>query len=121
MRSVIASMHLYSRSYKSIYVVEAISLHAFADLCLLMEGHASLLLDLISRQTNAVIKGLLMRHTLATSFHKKKKADLAKMLLTHVLEDPEARYRTVVADFTKKRLLMKYCLSEQQERLTPSR
>lgn len=61
-----------------------------------------MLLDLISRQTNAAIKGLLTRHTLATSFHKKKKAELANMLLTHVLEDPEARYRTVVADFTKK-------------------
>ena len=67
-----------------------------------MESHSSLLLELISRQTTPVIKGLLMRHTLATSFHKKKKAELANMLLMYVLEDPEARYRKVVADFTKK-------------------
>ena len=75
-----------------------------SDLRLLMESHSSLLLQLISRQTNAVIQGLLMRHTLATSAPKKKKADLAKMLLMHVLEDPdpETRYRKVLADFTKR-------------------
>ena len=67
-----------------------------------MESHSSLLLQLMSRQTNAVIKGLLMRHTLATSAPRKKKAELAKMLLMHVLEDPETRYRKVLADFTKR-------------------
>ena len=60
-----------------------------------------MLLQVISRQTNAVIKGLLLRHAWVTSAPKKK-ADLAKMLLTHVLEDPETRYRTLLADFTKR-------------------
>ena len=67
-----------------------------------MESHSSLLLQLISRQTNAVIKGLLLRHSWVTSAPKKKKAELAKMLLTHVLEDPETRYRTLLADFSKR-------------------
>ena len=67
-----------------------------------MESHSSLLLQLISRQTNAVIKGLLLRHAWVTSTPKKKKAELAKMLLMHVLEDPETRYRNVLADFTKR-------------------
>ena len=39
---------------------------------------------------------------MVTSAPKKKKAELAKMLLTHVLEDPETRYRTLLADFTKR-------------------
>ena len=82
-----------------------------------MESPPSLLLELISRQTNAVIKGLLLRHTIAISAPNKKKAELAKMLLKHVLEDPETRYRQVLADFTKKRRFMRYCLSEQQEKL----
>ena len=67
-----------------------------------MESHSSLLLQLISRQTNAVIKGLLMRHTWATSAPRKKKAELAMMLVMHVREDPETRYRKVLADFTKR-------------------
>ena len=61
-----------------------------------------LLLDLISQQTAISIKHLLMRHTLATSVPKKKKAELVQLLLKYVLEDPERRYRKVLADFSKK-------------------
>ena len=64
-----------------------------------MESQSSLLLQLISRQTNAVIKGMLLRHAWVTSAPKKK-AELVKMLLAHVLEDPETRYRKVLADFS---------------------
>ena len=67
-----------------------------------MESRPSLLLQLISRQTNATIRCLVLRHTLATSTSKKKKAELSDMLLTYVLEDPETRYRRVLTDFTKR-------------------
>ena len=51
-----------------------------------------MLFELISRQPKAGTKALLMRHTLATTVPNKRKAELAKLLMTYVLEDPEARY-----------------------------
>ena len=63
-----------------------------------------LLLDLLLRQTAPDIKNLLLRHTLETSVPRKKKAELAQMLLNYVLEEPETRYRKVLADFSKKAL-----------------
>ena len=65
-----------------------------------------MLLELISSQTNAVIKNLLVKHTEAISIPNKKKAELSQMLLMHVLEDPETRYPNVLADFTKRALDM---------------
>ena len=70
----------------------------------LMASPQSLLLELISSQTNEVIKTLLMRHTSATSVSNKKKAEMSQLLLMHVLEDPEIRYPRVLADFTKRAL-----------------
>ena len=69
-----------------------------------MASPQSLLLELISSQTNAVIKTMVMRHTSATSVSNKKKAELSQLLLMHVLEDPEIRYPRVLADFTKRAL-----------------
>ena len=66
-----------------------------------MESPPCLLLELISRLTKAGIKSLMIRH-MATSVPNKKKAELAEMLLMHVLGDPNKRYPELLADFTKR-------------------